>query len=94
VPTRKPGNSPPPLTGEGQGGGDSDGDIKAFHFCSPLTPPLSREGRGGFPDGNYLVIFFAFKIFCMDDIIHPVRFVPVNQKDQEKGGKLRWPIRV
>jgi hypothetical protein len=32
--------------GEGKGGGDNDWDIEAFLF--PLTPPLSRKGRGSF----------------------------------------------
>jgi len=31
--------------GEGQGGGDNEWGIRAFHFYSPLTPPLFRKGE-------------------------------------------------
>src|SRR4030042_1683731 len=44
-----------PLMGEGEGGGDYVPEFQGFLSLSPLTPPLSRKGRGSFRmDINYL----------------------------------------
>jgi hypothetical protein len=56
VSIRKLSESPPPLTGEGQGGGDKDCKIRGFRFYFPLTPALSREGMGVRMDTNLLSV--------------------------------------
>jgi hypothetical protein len=41
--------------GEGEGGGDNDCKYQVFSFTFPLTPPLSRKGRGSFPMDTILI---------------------------------------